>query len=367
MAIPFIDLQAQYRAHRASIDREIQQVLDSSCYILGEKVERIETELARLAGVRHAIGVSSGTDALLLALMAAGIEREDEVITSAFTFFATAEVVALLGAVPVFADIEPDTYNIDPVEVERRITSRTRAIMPVDLFGQCADYERIGRIAQRHGLRVIEDAAQAFGARQNGRKACSLGDIGCTSFYPSKPLGCYGDGGMVFTDDDETAALVRSLHVHGEGADRYENVRIGICGRLDAIQAAVLLGKLPALPWEIERRQEIAARYTEKLHDVAETPVIRPGNWSAWAQYCIRVKGRDLVRQRLQQVGVPTAVFYPRPLHLQKAFAYLGHSRGDFPVAEEVSQDILALPMHPYLEERTQDDIILHVVRTLGA
>jgi len=358
VAIPFIDLQAQYRANKASIDRQIQQVLDSSCYVLGEKVKRIEKELAQLAGVRHAIGVSSGTDALLLALMAAGIQRGDEVITSAFTFFATAEVVALLGAVPVFADIETDTYNIDPAQIERRITSRTRAIMPVDLFGQCADYERIGEIARRRGLLIIEDAAQAFGAEQNGRHACSLGDIGCASFYPSKPLGCYGDGGMVFTNDDEVEALVRSLRVHGEGADRYENVRIGICGRLDAIQAAVLLGKLPAFPSEVERRQEVAARYTERLRDVAVTPVIRPGNRSVWAQYCIRIKNREAVRQRLQQAGVPTAVFYPRPLHLQKAFDYLGYKKGDFPVAEEISQDIVALPMHPYLDERTQDFII---------
>ncbi len=365
MAIPFVDLQRQYRENKAAIDRQIREVLDSSGYILGPKVEELERELAEFAGVRHAVGVSSGTDALLIALMALELKPGDEVITSPFTFVASAEVIALLSGVPVFVDVEPDTYNINSEQIERRITPRTRAIMPVDLFGQCADYGRIGAIARRHGLAVIEDAAQSFGAEQEGRKACSFGDIGCTSFYPSKPLGCYGDGGMAFTGDEEIAALLRSLRMHGEGRDRYENVRIGICGRLDAIQAAVLLGKLPALPGEIERRQRVAARYTESLSELVPTPTVRPGNLSVWAQYCIRVKNRRAVQERLKRAGIPTCVFYPRPLHLQKAFAHLGYGEGDFPVAEEVSRDILSLPMHPYLDEETQDFIISHLKAAL--
>ena len=359
--MPFIDLQRQYRENRAEIDRQIHEVLDSSAYILGPKVEQIETRLAEFAGVRHAVGVSSGTDALLLALMALGIGPGDEVVTTPFTFIATAEVVALVGARPVFADIEEDTYNIDAADVERKITGRTRALMPVDLFGQCADYARLAEVAARKGLPIIEDAAQSFGAEQDGRRAGSFGAIGCTSFYPAKPLGCYGDGGMVLTDSDELADVVRSLHVHGQGADRYEHVRVGICGRLDALQAAVLLGKLPRFAWEIEQRQRLAARYSEALAGAAVTPVVRPGNTSVWAQYCVRVPDRDGVQARLREAGVATAIFYPKPLHLQEAFAHLGGGRGDCPVSEAVAQDIIALPMHAYMDERTQDGIVAAV------
>jgi len=366
MNIPFIDLQRQYREHQDSIDAQVRDVLESSQYILGRKVQEIEEKLADLVGVRHAVGVGSGTDALQLALMAIGLEPGDEVITTPFTFVATVEVIALLGGVPVFADIEPDTYNIDPEQIEARVGPRTRAIMPVDLFGQCADYDRVGEIARRRSLAVIEDAAQAFGARQNGRAACSFGDIGCTSFYPAKPLGCYGDGGMIFTNDDGAAEAFRSLRVHGEGAQRYEHVRIGLCARLDAIQAAVLLGKLPAFPREIQTRREVADRYSEMLRDVAVTPTVRPSNVSAWAQYCIRVKDREAVLSHLREVGVPTAVFYPIPMHLQKAFAYLGGKKGDCPVAEAVSRDIMALPMHPYLEAETQQLIVSHVREAVG-
>ncbi len=364
--LPFIDLQKQYRENREAIDRQIHEVLDSSGYILGPTVDEIENRLAEMAGVGHAVGVGSGTQALLLALMANGVGRGDEVITTPFTFIATAEVIALVGAVPVFVDIEEDTYNIDPALVEEKVTARTRAILPVDLFGQCADYERIEQIASRHNLLVIEDAAQAFGAEQNGRKACSFGDVGCASFYPAKPLGCYGDGGMVFVDSDEIAEVLRSLRVHGSGASRYDSVRIGTCARLDAIQAAVLLAKLPKFAWEIEQRQRIAARYSEALAELAVTPAVRAGNLSAWAQYCIRMEDRDGVRVRLREAGVPTAVFYPKPLHLQEAFADLGHGEGDFPVAEAVSRDIVALPMHPYLDEQTQDDIVAHVRAAAG-
>jgi len=365
MRIPFNDLQAQYKACREAIDGQIREVLDSSRYILGEKVEQLERELARRVGVRHAVGVGSGTQALMLALMAIGLKPGDEVITTPFTFVATAEAVVLLGGVPVFVDIEPDTFNMDPAGIEEKITPRTRAIMPVDLFGQCADYGAIGEIARRHGLAVIEDAAQAFGAQQQGRSACALGDIGCTSFYPAKPLGCYGDGGMVFTDDEETAELVRSLRVHGQGGSRYENVRIGLCARLDAIQAAVLLGKLPAFDAELQRRQQVAERYSRALRGEVVTPSVRPGNRSAWAQYCIRVPRRDEFCRALEEEGIPTAVFYPIPLHLQRAFAPLGYRPGDFPVAEAAAREVVSLPMHAYLDERTQERIIQCVRRAL--
>jgi len=365
MRIPFNDLQAQYKACREAIDGQIREVLDSSRYILGEKVEQLERELARRVGVRHAVGVGSGTQALMLALMAIGLKPGDEVITTPFTFVAPAEAVVLLGGVPVFVDIEPDTFNMDPAGIEERITPRTRAIMPVDLFGQCADYGAIGEIARRHGLAVIEDAAQAFGAQQQGRSACALGDIGCTSFYPAKPLGCYGDGGMVFTDDEETAELVRSLRVHGQGGSRYENVRIGLCARLDAIQAAVLLGKLPAFDAELQRRQQVAERYSRALRGEVVTPSVRPGNRSAWAQYCIRVPRRDEFCRALEEEGIPTAVFYPIPLHLQRAFAPLGYRPGDFPVAEAAAREVVSLPMHAYLDERTQERIIQCVRRAL--
>ena len=359
--LPFIDLQQQYRQNRDAIDRQIREVLDSSGYILGPKVEQIEGELAAMVGVSHAVGVGSGTDALLLALMALGVGPGDEVITTPFTFIATAEVVALTGATPVFADIEEDTFNIDPGALEDKITDRTRAILPVDLFGQCADYARISSVAAGQNLPVIEDAAQAFGAEQDGRKACSFGKIGCTSFYPAKPLGCYGDGGMAFTDSNELAALLRSMRVHGQGDDRYDNVRVGICGRLDAIQAAVLLGKLPKLAWEIQQRQRVAVRYSEALAEVAATPPVRKGNLSVWAQYCARVRDRDGVQARLRTADTPTAIFYPKPLHLQGAFAGLGYAPGAFPVAEAVAADIIALPMHPYMDEETQDKIIAAV------
>jgi len=365
MAIPFIDLQRQYKERKEAIDRQIQEVLDSSGYILGPKVEELEKKLAAFAGTKYAAGCGSGTEALQLALMAIGLEPGDEVITTPFTFIATAEVVALLGAVPMFVDIERDTYNIDPERIEAAVTDRTRAIIPVDLFGQCAEYDHINQIAARHGLTVIEDAAQSYGALYKKRRACSLADIGCASFYPSKPLGCYGEGGMVFTNSEETLEALRSLRVHGQGEDKYNNVRIGFNGRLEAIQAAVLLGKLPAFEREIEQRQVVAQRYSEALKDATVTPAVRPYNLSVWAQYSIRVKNRDEFQARLKAVGIPTAVFYPRPLHLQKAFEYLGHKEGDFPVTEEVARDIVSLPMHAYLDEKTQDFIISETLKAL--
>ena len=366
MAIPFIDLQRQYRENQEAIDRQIREVLDTSEYILSAKVAEIEAKLAAFAGVKHAIGVGNGTDALQIPLLAIGLQPGDEVITTPFTFIATAEVVALRDGLPVFVDIEPGTYNIDPGKIEERITPRTRAIMTVDLFGQCADYDRIHQIADRHGLFVMEDAAQSFGAQQKGRRAGSLGDMAGTSFYPPKPLGCYGEGGMIFTDCDESAEVIRSLRVHGQGEKRYENVHIGMNARLDAIQAAVLLGKLPTFEWEMQQRQQVAQRYTEGLKDVVTTPTVRADNVSAWAQYSIRVPDRQTLRASLAAADIPTAVFYPIPVHLQRAFSYLGYEVGSMPVAEEVARDIVSLPMHPYLAEETQDRIIEEVRHAVG-
>lgn len=359
MDIPFIDLQYQYRQYQEEIDAQIREVLDSSGYILGEKVEGIEAELARFCGVRHAIGVGSGTEALQLALMALGVGPGDEVITTPFTFIATAEVISLLRATPVFVDVREDTWNIDPDQVEEAITEDTAAVIAVDLFGQCADYERLAAICSEHGISLIEDAAQGFGAVRNGRRAGSFGEIACTSFYPAKPLGCYGDGGMVFTESDVFDEEIRSLRVHGEGAGRYQHVRVGMNARLDAIQAAVLLAKFEAFPSEIEARRRVARRYTEKLESMVErTPTIRPGNQSVWAQYCVEIPYRDAVREKLNEADVPTAVFYPLPLHLQDAYRDLGYNWGDLPVCEAASRRIIALPMHPYLDEETQDYII---------
>lgn len=359
MSIPFIDLQRQYQQYRDEIDAELREVLDSSRYIMGDKVEEIERKLAEFVGVEHGIGVASGTDALQLALMAMEIGPGDEVVTSPFTFIATAEVISLLGATPVFVDIKEETWNLDPAAVESVISEDTAAVVSVDIFGQCADYDRLEEICDDNDLALIEDAAQAFGASQESKQACSFGDIACTSFYPAKPLGCYGDGGMVFTDDAGLADVIRSLRVHGEGQGRYEHTRVGINARLDAMQAAVLLGKFPGFAEEIQHRQMIAARYTDALAGtVSRTPVIRAGNKSAWAQYSVEVPERDKVRELLEEDEIPTCVFYPLPLHLQEAFSDLDYTEGDFPVCEAASGRIMSLPMHPFLEKETQNWII---------
>ena len=367
MGIPFIDLQHQYRQYQDEIDEQIREVLDSSRYIMGEKVDRIEEKLADYCGVRHAIGVGSGTEALQLALMVLGVGPGDEVITTPFTFIATAEVISLLRAKPVFVDVEEDTWNIDPSAVEEAITEDTAAVIAVDLFGHCADYERLEPICADAGVPLVEDAAQGFGAVQDGCRAGSFGEIACTSFYPAKPLGGYGDGGMVFTDSDVFDEKIKSLRVHGEGAGRYQHVRVGMNARLDAIQAAVLLGKFPHFPDEVQARQRVAGRYTEKLSDiVARTPVMRPGNTSVWAQYSIAIPHRDAVREKLDEADVPTAVFYPLPLHLQEAFSDLGYNWGDLPVCEAASRRIMALPMHPFLDEETQDEVIDQLAKALS-
>ena len=348
----FIDLKAQYRHLKPAVDARIQAVLNHGQFILGPEVRELEERLAARVGAKYCIGCASGTDALLMALMALGIGRGDEVITPPFTFFATGEMIALLGAVPVFVDIDPITYNIDAARIEDAISPRTRAIMPVSLYGQCADMDAINAIATRHGLPVIEDAAQSFGAVYQGRHSCNLSTIGCTSFFPSKPLGCYGDGGACFTNDDNLATAMIELRNHGQDR-RYHHTRIGINGRLDTIQAAVLLAKLDVFDAELLARSESADRYATALKGVVQTPQISAHSSSAWAQYTIEVDDRDAVEKAMRAAQVPTAVHYPAALHLQPVFAALseqfGWGQNSFHHAERAAERVLSLPMHPYL------------------
>ena len=367
----FIDLTAQQRRISEKLHANIARVLSHGQYINGPEVRELEAMLAAYVGAKHAVGCASGTDALLMALMVLDIGPGDAVFTTPFTFVATAEVISLLGATPVFVDIDPATFNIDPAKLEQAIEAveksdpalhplpgaaggklRPRAVIPVDLFGLPADYDAIEAAAARRGIAVIEDAAQSFGGEYKGRKACSFGTIACTSFFPAKPLGCYGDGGMCFTDDDHFAELLRSIRVHGQGSDKYENVRIGINGRLDTLQAAILLAKFAIFPEEIDLRQEVFRRYNELLSGSVKTPEIPGGFKSAWAQYSILVRNsaeRSDLMAKLKGAGIPTAVYYPKPLHLQKAFAGLDYREGDFPVTEDCARRIFSLPMHPYL------------------
>lgn len=357
MKINFIDLKCQYNKYKADIDREISEVLESAQFILGNKVSELEKQLAAYVGVRYGIGVSSGTDALLLALMAYGVKSGDEVICPPFTFIATAEVIALLGAKPVFVDIDEKTYNINTSLIEDEITERTRGIIPVGLYGQVADMDEIYSIAQRRGLFVVEDGCQSFGATYKGRRSCGLPDVGVTSFFPSKPLGGYGDGGMVFTDNEDIAKMIDSLHVHGQ-KERYQHKYIGINGRLDAMQAAILLAKFKYLEDEIKLRQQKGAYYTEGLRDVVLTPYIEQYNTSVFAQYSIMADKRDELIKYLNDNGIPTAIHYPVPLHLQEAFSYLGYREGDFSVSEKTSKGILSLPMSPFITQDEQDYVI---------
>lgn len=372
----FIDLKAQQDRIRPQIDAAIKRVLDHGVYIMGPEVAELERMLAEFVGVKHAIACSSGTDALLLPLMAYGIGPGDAVFTTPFTFFATAEMIALTGATPVFVDIDPVTFNIDPIKLEEAIINSTskiqnskltpKAIIPVDLFGLPADYDRIMPIAEKYGLRVIQDAAQSFGALYHGRRAPGLGHVGATSFFPAKPLGCYGDGGAVFTDDDDLADVMRSLLVHGKGADKYNNVRIGLNARLDTIQAAILIEKMKIYPEEIELRQLVAARYTQALSGSEfVVPEVPEGLTSVWAQYTIRCKDRDVVQAKLAKAGIPTMVYYVKPMHLLDAMSYLGYKEGDFPVAEEAARAVLSLPFHPYLEVVEQEQVIATIEESL--
>lgn len=357
MTIPFIDLQTQYQQLKQPIDEGILRVLAHGQYIMGPEIAQLETELAAFTGSRHAIAVSDGSTALLIALLALDIGVGDEVITTPFTFIATAEMIALAGATPVFVDIDPTTYNLDPAQLAAAITPRTKAIMPVSLYGQCADMIAINRIAAEYGLPVIEDAAQSFGASQFGQMSCNLTTVATTSFFPSKPLGCYGDGGACFTNDAALAAKMRSIRLHGQ-EQRYHHPRLGLNGRMDTIQAAVLLAKLPGFRAELAARAEIGAYYNQHLASVVCVPATAPGNSHIYAQYTIEVAERDLLQQRLTQAGIPTAVHYPCPLHLQPVFAGLGLATGAFPHAEAAAGRVLSLPMHPYLQRSCQDQII---------
>lgn len=380
----FIDLNIQKERIQARLDQNLQAVFQHGQYIMGQEIRSLEERLAAYVGVRHAISCSSGTDALLMALMAQGVGPGDAVFTTPFTFIATAEVIGLLGAVPVFVDIDPRTYNIDPERlakaieaassgspsehplphVQNRTALQPKGIISVGLFGLPADYGRIDELARARGLFLIEDAAQSFGGEYPGRKSCSLGDIGCTSFFPAKPLGCYGDGGMCFTNDDGFADAMRSVRVHGQGSHKYDNDRIGINGRMDTIQAAVLHAKFDIFPEELELRQKIAGTYTELISGLnlgLVTPTFPHGYKSAWAQYSIlapNAEHRSQLQENLKQKGIPTAVYYPKPLHLQRAFSYLNYREGDFPISEDCSKRIFSIPMHPYLSRDDQKKVV---------
>lgn len=360
--IPFIDLKAQQERIKDDLNQRIKKVLDHGQYIMGPEVAELEEKLATYVGVKHCIGVSNGTEALFIAMMALGIKQGDEVITTPFTFIATAEMIALLHAKPVFVDIDPRTYNIDPAKIEAAITGKTRAIMPVSLYGQCADMNPINELAAKYNLAVIEDAAQSFGATYKGRKSCGLSTIGCTSFFPSKPLGCYGDGGACFTDDDELAGKMKQIRVHGQDR-RYHHPIIGVNGRLDTLQAAILLAKWEVFAEEVKQRGEIGAKYTELLKEAASivTPYIEPFNTSVYAQYTVQVENRDEVQKKLNEAGIPTAVHYPIPLNLQPAFADLKQGEGSFPVAERAAKRVMSLPMGPDLGREDMDSIVTNL------
>lgn len=352
----FIDLAAQQARIKDKIDANIQKVLAHGQYILGPEVTELEEKLAAFTGAKHCITVANGTDALQIAQMAFGIGPGDEVITPGFTYIATAETVALLGAKPVYVDVCPKTYNLDPTKLEAAITPKTKAIIPVSLYGQCADFDAINVIANKYGIPVIEDAAQSFGASYKGKKSCNLSTVACTSFFPSKPLGCYGDGGAIFTNDDELAVVLRQIARHGQDR-RYHHIRVGVNSRLDTLQAAILLPKLEILAEEIELRNQIAQTYTQQLNKagITTTPFIEEHNISAWAQYTVRVKNRDAVQQKLQNTGIPTAVHYPIPLNKQPAVA---DSEARLPIGDEVADEVMSLPMHPYLTEQEQQRVV---------
>lgn len=352
----FIDLKTQYQRLKTDIDAGIQRVLDHGQYILGPEVAELEEKLAAYTGSKYCISVANGTDALQIAQMALGIGPGDEVITPGFTYIATAETVALLGAKPVYVDIDPRTYNLDPALLEAAITPRTKAIVPVSLYGQCADFDPINAIAAKHGIPVIEDAAQSFGATYKGRKSCNLSTIACASFFPSKPLGCYGDGGAIFTNDDELAKVIRQIARHGQDR-RYHHVRVGVNSRLDTLQAAILLPKLTILDLEMEQRQWTAERYTRMLNTagISTTPYIEDHNVSAWAQYTIQVNDREQVQTLLMNAGIPTAVHYPIPLNRQPA---VEDTTKSLPIGNHVAQKVLSLPMGANLTLQDQDCVV---------
>ncbi len=352
----FIDLKQQYRRYQADIDARIRKVLEHGHFIMGPEIAELETALAKYVGVNHAITVASGTDSLEIALRALGVGPGDEVITVAFTWISTAEVIGLVGAKPVFVDIEAATYNINIDLIEAAITPRTKAIMPVSLFGQMPDYDRINAIAARHNLPVIEDGAQSFGATQQRRRSCGVTLIGSTSFFPAKPLGCYGDGGALFTNDAALAEKMKAIRTHG-GLKRHHHPLLGMNGRFDTIQAAVLLAKLPHFEWEVEQRGRLGARYTDLLRGPCAVPEVAAGYTHVYAQYTVRVPKRDQVAEKLKACGIPTAIYYPKCLHEQPVFADCGRKWGDLPESEKASREVLSLPMHPFLAEAEQEKV----------
>jgi len=353
----FIDLQAQYKTYQSEIDDRMRAVLSHGQFILGPEVAELELALAKYAGVKHCITVASGTASLEIALRALGIGPGDEVITVPFTWISSAEVIGLVGARPVFVDIEAGSYNLNADLLDKAITPRTKAIMPVSLFGQMPDYDRINAIAAQRGLAVIEDGAQSFGATQRGRRSCGVTLIGSTSFFPAKPLGGYGDGGALFTHDEALAEKMRAIRTHG-GLKRHHHPFLGMNGRFDTLQAAVLLAKLPHFDWEVRERARIGQRYTELLPPECHAPGVMPGNTHVYAQYTISVPERDAVAAKLKQQGIPTAVYYPKCLHEQPVFSACGYKWGDFPVSEQASRRVLSLPMHPFLSEPDQDRVM---------
>lgn len=372
----FRDLKTQYLALKDEMDKAIMEVVESSAFVMGPKIKEMETAFADYVGMKHCIACNSGTDALLLALKAWDVKPGDAVFVPAFTFFASAEVIAMQGATPVFVDVDVNTFNIDVADLERKIGQtikagklKPRAIIAVDLFGLPADFEAINQVAERHGLYVLEDGAQGFGGRIGEKKACSFGHITTTSFFPAKPVGCYGDGGAIFTNNDEWAALMESYHIHGKGSDRYDNVRIGMNSRLDSIQAAILLVKLKAFrDYELVDVNKVATRYTERLKGVAKTPVVPEGYYSSWAQYTIQLESKE-TRNGLQEAmnakGIPTAIYYPIPMHRQTAFNHLDVNDNLCPVSDRLADTVISLPIHPYLSEEEQEKVCEAVMEFL--
>ena len=364
----FRDLKSQYLALKGEMDKAILDVVASSAYVMGPKIKEMETAFAEYVGTKHCIACNSGTDALLLALKVWNVKAGDAVFVPSFTFFASAEVIAIQGATPVFVDVDENTFNMDAVDLERKIEQTLKAgkltprvVIAVDLFGLPADFQAIRKVADKYGLYVLEDGAQGFGGRIGDKKACTFGDISTTSFFPAKPVGCYGDGGAVFTDNDEWAALLDSYHIHGKGSDRYDNVRIGINSRMDSIQAAVLLVKLKAFTdYELKDVNAVASRYTEKLMDVVKTPMVPRGYYSSWAQYTLQVENAEVragLQNALKAMDIPTAIYYPIPMHKQTAFNYLDLGDNRCPVSERLADTVISLPIHPYLAEADQNMI----------
>jgi len=375
--VEFIDLKEQYRRLKIDINKNINKVLQDGHYIMGEEVQVLEQELAEYVGINYCATCANGTDALSIALMSLDIKKDDAVFVPSFTFYSTAEVVSLLGATPIFVDVNENTFNIDTVKLEKTIkkikeqTSLSpKAIIAVDLFGQPADFEKINEIAKKYNLYVIEDGAQGFGGEINGRKACSFGDIATTSFFPAKPLGCYGDGGAIFTNSEELYNKVLSIRVHGKGEFKYDNVRVGMNSRLDTIQAAILLPKLKAFKeYELENRNIFAKMYTEKLKDIVKTPMVLDGYLSSWAQYTLVLKSeaqRNYVQTRLKEIGIPTMVYYPKPLHKQTVYKAYNFNLDDLKVSEKLSNTVLSLPMHPYMSEEQINEICKMIIKIIG-